>query len=78
MTVRPAELSGAARTSGASWVSEPERGSPILLRMMMFVALKLGRGAARPILYVIAAYFFAFAPAAVCGLPSGVTMPSPP
>jgi predicted LPLAT superfamily acyltransferase len=45
-------------------VAEPERGSALLLRMMMYVALRLGRPVARGILYVIAAYFFAFAPTA--------------
>jgi len=46
------------------WAAEPERGSALLLRMMMFVALRLGRPPARAILYLIATYFFTFAPAA--------------
>jgi len=58
------ESPAAPRMSGAQWAAEPERGSAILLRMMIFVALRLGRPPARGILYLIAAYFFAFAPAA--------------
>src|SRR5215475_10127006 len=62
MADRPAEP--APRTSAAQWVGEPERGSAALLKVMIFVALRLGRPAARVCLYLIAAYFFAFAPAA--------------
>jgi len=64
MTSRPAESATGPRASGAQWAQERERGSPTLLRMMMWVALRLGRPPARCILYLIAAYFFAFAPAA--------------
>jgi predicted LPLAT superfamily acyltransferase len=63
MTRRPAEAV-APRASGAQWAAERERGSTTLLRMMIWVALRLGRPPARGILYLIAAYFFAFAPAA--------------
>jgi predicted LPLAT superfamily acyltransferase len=52
------------RASGTQWSAERERGSTTLLRMMIWVALRLGRPPARVILYLIAAYFFAFAPAA--------------
>lgn len=61
---RAAEVPAGARADAAQWAGEPERGSAILLRGMMFVALRLGRPAARLVLYVIAAYFFAFAPTA--------------
>jgi len=54
----------APRASGAQWTAERERGSSTLLKMMIWVALRLGRPPARAILYLIAAYFFAFAPAA--------------
>jgi predicted LPLAT superfamily acyltransferase len=64
MTSKPAEANGAARASAAAWVAERERGSPALLRVMMFLALHLGRPLARVLLYTIAAYFFAFAPTA--------------
>ena len=50
----------ARRTGAAQWARQPERGSAILLRMMIFLSLRLGRPLARCILYVIAAYFFAF------------------
>ena len=63
MTVRGAEPAARPRASASQWTAEPERGSATLLRMMMFVSLHLGRPLARCILYVIAAYFFAFAPA---------------
>ena len=63
MTGKPAELA-ATRAGGAQWAAERERGSATLLRMMIWVALKLGRPPARAILYFIAAYFFAFAPGA--------------
>jgi predicted LPLAT superfamily acyltransferase len=64
MAGKPVESAAAPRASGAQWAAERERGSLTLLRMMMFVALRLGRPPARCILYLIAAYFFTFAPAA--------------
>ena len=64
MTARRADSASAPLASGAQWTAEPERGSGMLLRMMAFVALRLGRPLARGILYFIAAYFFVFAPAA--------------
>src|SRR5579863_3095291 len=48
----------------AEWASHRERGSVTLLRTMTFVSLHLGRRVGRCILYLIAAYFFAFAPTA--------------
>jgi len=44
------------------WSREPERGSALLLRAMTFISLRIGRRAGRFFLYLIAAYFFAFAP----------------
>jgi predicted LPLAT superfamily acyltransferase len=52
------------RVGAAQWVTRPERGSTLLLDTMMFVALRLGRPIARALLYVIAAYFYVFAPRA--------------
>jgi predicted LPLAT superfamily acyltransferase len=46
------------------WAAQPERGSAVLLDMMVFVSLHLGRPLARVILHVIGAYFFVFAPRA--------------
>jgi predicted LPLAT superfamily acyltransferase len=54
---------GAAPMS-AEWRTRHERGSVLLLRLMTFISLRLGRRAGRVILYGIAAYFFLFAPAA--------------
>jgi predicted LPLAT superfamily acyltransferase len=52
------------RTSGVQWAARPERGSVLLLTIMVFLALRLGRPLARAILYGIAAYYFVFAPRA--------------
>jgi predicted LPLAT superfamily acyltransferase len=46
----------------AEWRRRPERGSRIALRIMAFLSLHLGRTAARAFLYLIAGYFFVFAP----------------
>ena len=46
----------------AEWAARPERGSTWLLRLMALLSLTLGRRAGRVLLYVIAAYFFLFAP----------------
>jgi len=54
----------AQRAAAAQWTIEPERGSALLLDMMMFLALRLGRPVARALLYFIAAYFFVCAPRA--------------
>ncbi|HXN11062.1 MAG TPA: hypothetical protein VN859_07445 [Steroidobacteraceae bacterium] len=48
----------------AEWRRSAERGSLTLLRGMAFLSLKLGRPTGRMILYLIAAYFFCFAPSA--------------
>jgi len=65
MSTKPVDAAEAGRRAGAAqWVGARERGSATLMRMMVFVALRLGRPVARCILYVIAGYFFAFAPAA--------------
>ncbi len=52
------------RSQRASWIQTPERGSLGLLRLMSGISLALGRNASRPLLYLIALYFFAFAPEA--------------
>jgi predicted LPLAT superfamily acyltransferase len=48
----------------AEWTTQRERGSVWLLRLMAMFSLTVGRRAGRVILYVIAAYFFLFAPRA--------------
>ncbi len=50
--------------SKADWVRHRERGSIVLLRLMAFVSLRLGRPLSRVPLYGIAVYFFLFAPVA--------------
>ncbi len=52
------------RPKEAEWLRARERGSPLLLRSMAFVSLRAGRTLSRSVLYVIAAYFFLFAPGA--------------
>jgi predicted LPLAT superfamily acyltransferase len=52
------------RTSAAEWVTHRERGSMTMLRIMTFLSLRLGRPGGRVFLYLIAAYFFTFAPTA--------------
>jgi len=46
------------------WASHAERGSLLLLRVMSWISLRLGRRLSRSVLYGIAAYFFLFAPQA--------------
>jgi len=48
----------------AEWIGKRERGSTLLLRLMAFVSMRLGRRIGRIPLYGIALYFFLFAPAA--------------
>jgi predicted LPLAT superfamily acyltransferase len=48
----------------AEWVRHRERGSLLLLRIMVYLSLRLGRRFSRVILYGIAVYFFLFAPSA--------------
>src|SRR6266571_1995406 len=52
------------RSSAAEWVTHRERGSMTTLRIMTFLSLRLGRSGGRVFLYLIAAYFFTFAPTA--------------
>ncbi|MBU1236380.1 MAG: acyl-CoA synthetase [Gammaproteobacteria bacterium] len=48
----------------ASWTQRPERSNMPILRLMVWISLRLGRPIGRLVLYGIAAYFVAFAPAA--------------
>lgn len=54
---------GEAAARGA-WREREERGSPFLIRFMAKLSLALGRAPVRPLLYLIAAYFFATSGAA--------------
>jgi predicted LPLAT superfamily acyltransferase len=53
-----------AKTGRADWARRPERSNAVALRFMAWVSLHLGRGPARGLLYLIAAYFLVFSPAA--------------
>ncbi len=44
----------------ASWLGAAQRGSPALIRFIVWVALRIGRPVARAMLYPIVAYFVAF------------------
>jgi predicted LPLAT superfamily acyltransferase len=46
----------------AEWIGKRERGSALLLRLMTFCSLRLGRTLSRSALYGITLYFFLFAP----------------
>lgn len=45
------------------WVARPERSNRLMLRMMVWISLRLGRRFARGVLHLIASYFLCFAPA---------------
>lgn len=53
-----------AAPGSAGWKQRPERSNMFWLRVMTWISLRLGRDAGRVVLYAIAAYFLAFAPAA--------------
>lgn len=63
MTLKAVKLADERRKS-AEWIGNRERGSTVLLRIMAFLSLRLGRRHSRIALYGIAAYFFLFAPRA--------------
>jgi len=48
----------------AEWRRRPERGSPLALRIMAALSMRLGRRGGRLLLYLIGGYFFLFAPKA--------------
>lgn len=48
----------------ARWLDQPERGSGLLLRVIVWLALAAGRPLARALLYPICAYFIAVSPRA--------------
>ena len=54
----------ALRRARPAWVSNRERGTSSMLRLMVFISIRLGRPAGRVILYGIAAYYLLFAPTA--------------
>lgn len=52
------------QASKADWTRRPERSSLPILRLMVWISLRLGRPIGRLVLYGVAAYFLAFAPKA--------------
>jgi hypothetical protein len=54
----------APATPAAGWASRQERGSALLVRFIVWLALSLGRPAAHVLLYPIAGYFMLFSPTA--------------
>jgi predicted LPLAT superfamily acyltransferase len=49
--------------SQTAWAHTPERSNMLMLRVMTWISLRLGRRAARVVLHLIAGYFLLFAPA---------------
>jgi predicted LPLAT superfamily acyltransferase len=47
----------------AAWAHTPERSNMLMLRVMAWISLRLGRRAGRTVLHLIASYFLLFAPA---------------
>ena len=47
-----------------AWVAEPERGNQAVMRLVTWLALKLGRAGTRWLLYPMSLYYFIFAPRA--------------
>jgi predicted LPLAT superfamily acyltransferase len=53
----------ASKTISAEWAKRPERSNMLMLRIMTWISLRLGRPAGRVVLHLIATYFLLFAPA---------------
>ncbi|RJG07705.1 acyl-CoA synthetase [Noviherbaspirillum cavernae] len=53
----------AAQHNTADWAKRPERSNMLMLRIMTWISLRLGRRAGRAVLHLIASYFLLFAPA---------------
>lgn len=49
-------------STSAPWLKTRERSNMLMLRMMSWISLRLGRGVARSVLHLIALYFVLFAP----------------
>jgi len=50
-------------TQHPEWMDRPERSNRLMLRIMAWISLRLGRRPARGVLHVIASYFMVFSPA---------------
>jgi predicted LPLAT superfamily acyltransferase len=61
----PSQPLAAARAhAAADWRRRPERGSQTALHVMAYLSIQLGRPVGRVLLYLIAGYYFVFAPTA--------------
>lgn len=56
-------MAGPEAEREADWAHTPERSNMFLLRVMVWISLRLGRRAGRSVLHLITAYFLLFAPA---------------
>ncbi|MDB5729358.1 MAG: lipid biosynthesis acyltransferase, partial [Noviherbaspirillum sp.] len=56
-----------SKGSGAEWARRPERSNMLMLRIMTWISLRLGRAPGRAVLHLIVAYFLLFAPASRAG-----------
>ena len=56
-------MSESATSSQAAWAQAPERSNRLMLRIMTWISLRLGRRPGRLVLHLIASYFLLFAPA---------------
>jgi predicted LPLAT superfamily acyltransferase len=65
--IRTVGIMEASNTTSAGWASRPERSNMLMLRIMTWISLRLGRRAGRAVLHLIAAYFLLFAPASRAG-----------
>ncbi|MCV6806745.1 glycosyl transferase, partial [Achromobacter ruhlandii] len=46
------------------WADQPERGSPVLMRLTAWAARRVGRRAVAPVVWLVVLYFYAFGPRA--------------
>lgn len=51
-------------STGTEWAQRPERSNMLLLRLMAWISLRLGRPAGRLVLHLITTYFVLFTPSA--------------
>ncbi|HZW12982.1 MAG TPA: acyl-CoA synthetase [Noviherbaspirillum sp.] len=56
-----------SKDNGAEWARSPERSNMLMLRIMTWISLRLGRPVGRIVLHLIAGYFLLFAPASRAG-----------
>jgi predicted LPLAT superfamily acyltransferase len=50
-------------TEDPEWITRPERSNQLMLRMMAWISLRLGRRFSRGVLHLVALYFLCFSPA---------------